>query len=60
MSRKLDTSPAVIGIDVGKHSFHIVGLRQKWLRGQVEVQLANLAPILHRPLILSQDSGGHW
>jgi transposase len=44
MSRKLDTSPAVIGIDIGKNSFHIVGqnqrgavvLRQKWSRGQVE------------------------
>jgi hypothetical protein len=44
MSQKLDTSPAVIGIDSGKNSFHIVGqnqrgavvLRQKWSRGQVE------------------------
>jgi uncharacterized protein (DUF1330 family) len=43
MSRKLDTSPAAIGIDIGKNSFHIVGqyqrgaivLRQKWSRGQV-------------------------
>ena len=26
MSRKLDNSPAVIGIDIGKNSFHIVGL----------------------------------
>ena len=41
MSQKLDTSPAVIGIDIGKNSFHIVGqnqrgaivLRQKWSRG---------------------------
>ena len=38
MSQKLDASPAVIGIDIGKNSFHIVGqnqrgaivLRQKW------------------------------
>src|SRR2546425_12514133 len=44
MSQKLDTSPAVIGIDIGKNSFHIVGqnqrgaivLRQKWSRGQVD------------------------
>ena len=44
MSQKLDTSPAVIGIDIGKNSFHIIGqnqrgaivLRQKWSRGQVE------------------------
>ena len=41
---------AVIGIDIGKNSFHIVGqdqrgaivLRQKWSRGQVETRLANL------------------
>src|SRR6201989_120113 len=43
---------AVIGIDIGKNSFHIVGqnqrgaivLRQKWSRGQVEARLANLPP----------------
>jgi len=54
MSQKLDTSPAVIGIDIGKNSFHIVGqdqrgaivLRQKWSRGQVEARFANLPPCL--------------
>jgi transposase len=54
MSQKLDTSPAVIGIDIGKNSFHIVGqnrrgaivLRQKWSRSQVEARLANLPPCL--------------
>src|SRR5947207_2089995 len=54
MSQKLDTSAAVIGIDIGKNSFHIVGhdhrgaivLRQKWSRGQVETRLANLPPCL--------------
>ena len=43
---------AVIGIDIGKNSFHVVGLdadgaivlRQKWSRGQVESRLAN-APL---------------
>ena len=52
MSQKFDTSPAVIGIDIGKNSFHIVGqnqrgaivLRQKWSRGQVEARPANLPP----------------
>ena len=52
MSQKLDTSPAVIGIDIGKNSFHIVGqnqrgaivLRQKWSRGQVEARFANMPP----------------
>src|SRR5437899_2373830 len=54
MSQKLDTSPAVVGIDIGKNSFHIVGqnqrgaivLRQKWSRDQVEARLANLPPCL--------------
>src|SRR6266581_2611606 len=52
MSQNLDVSPAAIGIDIGKDSFHIVGqnqrgaivLRQKWSRGQVEARLANLPP----------------
>jgi hypothetical protein len=54
MSQKLNAAIAVIGIDIGKNSFHIVGhdhrgaivLRQKWSRGQVEARLANLAPCL--------------
>src|SRR5438477_7402908 len=54
MSQKLDASPAVIGIDIGKNSFHIIGqnqrggivLRQKWSRGQLETRLANLPPCL--------------
>ena len=40
MSQKLDSEIAVIGIDIGKNSFHLVGqdrrgalaLRQKWSR----------------------------
>ena len=48
------TDIAVIGIDIGKNSFHIVGLddrgaivlRQKWSRGQVEARLANVPPYL--------------
>ena len=44
----------MIGIDIGKNSFHVVGhdkrgaivLRQKWSRGQVEARLANLPPCL--------------
>jgi len=54
MSQKLNSAIAVIGIDIGKNSFHIVGhdhrgaivLRQKWSRGQVETRLANLPPCL--------------
>jgi transposase len=54
MSQTAQTAVAVIGIDIGKNSFHIVGqdergaivLRQKWSRGQVEARLANLPPCL--------------
>src|ERR1700739_47504 len=54
MSQTPNTAIAVIGIDIGKHSFHVVGhdargaivLRQKWSRGQVEARLANIPPCL--------------
>ena len=54
MSQNLNSAVAVIGIDIGKNSFHIVGLdsrgaivlRQKWSRGQVEARLANMPPCL--------------
>jgi transposase len=54
MSRNLSSEVAVIGIDIGKKSFHVVGLdargtiqlRQKWSRGQVEGRLANMPPCL--------------
>jgi transposase len=53
MSQILSTV-VVIGIDVGKNSFHLVGLdgdgalvlRQKWSRDQVEARLANVPPCL--------------
>jgi transposase len=54
MSEKLSGAIAVIGIDIGKNSFHLVGhdqrgaivLRQKWSRGRVETRLANLPACL--------------
>src|SRR5215207_9578500 len=54
MSQTSNTAIAVIGIDIGKNSFHVVGhdargaivLRQKWSRGQVEARLANMPPCL--------------
>ena len=54
MSQNLSRAISVIGIDIGKNSFHIVGLdergaivlRQKWSRGQVEGRLANIPPCL--------------
>jgi len=54
MSQKLNSAIAVIGVDIGKNSFHLVGLdergaivmRQKWSRGQVEARFANMPPCL--------------
>ncbi|HJX20951.1 MAG TPA: IS110 family transposase, partial [Steroidobacteraceae bacterium] len=54
MPKTASTQIAVIGIDIGKNSFHVVGhdkrgsivLRQKWSRGQIEARLANLPPCL--------------
>jgi hypothetical protein len=45
---------AFVGIDIGKNSFHVVGLdergaivlRQKWSRGQVEARFSNMPPCL--------------
>jgi transposase len=49
MSHKLNGTIAVVGIDSGKNSFHLVGqdkrgeivLRQKWSRGQVSHSLSH-------------------
>ncbi len=54
MVAKSNTRFAVIGIDIGKNSFHVVGLdkrgaialRQKWSRGQIETRFANMPPCL--------------
>jgi transposase len=54
MSQNPNTSIAVVGIDIGKNSFHVVGLdqrgaivlRQKWSRGQVEARFANIPACL--------------
>ena len=54
MPQTLNAAIAVIGIDIGKNSFHVVGhdergaivLRQKWSRGQIEARFANLPPCL--------------
>src|SRR5580692_1026543 len=45
---------AVVGVDIGKNPFHVVGLddrgaivlRQKWSRSQVEARFANMSPCL--------------
>ena len=54
MFQTLKTTIAVVGIDIGKNSFHVVGLdqrgaivlRQRWSRGQVEARFANMPPCL--------------
>jgi transposase len=54
MSQTLQAAIAVVGIDIGKNSFHVVGLdergaivlRQKWSRSQVEARFANMPPCL--------------
>src|SRR5437868_6005470 len=54
MSEKPISTVAVIGVDIGKNSFHVVGLdqrgaivlRQKWSRSQVEARLANMPSCL--------------
>jgi transposase len=54
MSQNPNIAVAVVGIDIGKNSFHVVGLdqrgaivlRQKWSRGQVEARFANMPPCL--------------
>jgi transposase len=54
MSHKSTATVATMGIDIGKNSFHVVGLdrrgaivvRQKWSRSQIEVRLAAMPPCL--------------
>ncbi len=58
MSQNLNTAIAVVGIDIGKNSFHIVGqdergtivLHQKWSRGHDQPPLSGpLAMLVARP-----------
>jgi len=54
MSNKSTSVVATMGIDIGKNSFHVIGLdprgaivlRQKWSRSQIEARVANLPPCL--------------
>ncbi len=54
MPEKLNATVAVVGIDIGKYSFHVVGLdqrgaivlRQKWSRSQLGSRFANMPPCL--------------
>ena len=54
MSNKSNLTVATMGIDIGKNSFHVVGLdrrgaivlRQKWSRGRIEARLAHMPACL--------------
>jgi transposase len=54
MSQTRNTTIAVVGVDIGKNAFHVVGqdergaivLHQKWSRGQVAARFANMPPCL--------------
>ena len=54
MSNNCTPIVATMGIDIGKNSFHIIGLdrrgaivlRQKWSRSQIEARVANMPPCL--------------
>jgi len=54
MSEEVIPEIAVVGIDIGKTSFHIISLdrrgavvlRQRWSRCQVAARFANLPPCL--------------
>src|ERR1700738_1319979 len=64
MAEALKNSICFVGIDVGKNSFHVVGLdgggaivlRQKWSRGQVAARFANMPPCL---IGMEACVGGH-
>jgi hypothetical protein len=66
MSQTLKAAIAVVGIDIGKNSFHVVGLdrrgamvlRQKWSRGQARALISMMARNTcsnKRPDTLMQD-----
>ena len=54
MPRSTNLSVATMGIDIGKTSFHVVGLdqrgaivvRQRWTRSQIRARLSNMPPCL--------------
>ena len=54
MPRSTNLLVTTMGIDIGKNSFHVVGLdqrgaivvRQRWTRSQIRARLANLPPCL--------------
>ena len=66
MSQTPNTAIAVIGIDIGKNSFHVVGhdargaivLRQKWSRGQVEAMtVPGIGPMISSAMVAAIGTG---
>jgi hypothetical protein len=59
MSDKSTPIVATMGIDIGKNSFHVIGLdrrgaivlRQKWSRSQIEARVANMPPRHRQELV---------
>jgi transposase len=70
MSKKSGATVATMGIDIGKNSFHIVGLdrrgaivvRQTWSRDQIEARFAVMPLCLLSPRMmrLIEDLAGDW
>ena len=62
MTEKLNSVIAVIGIDIGKNSFHVVGLdgrgaivlRQKWSRDREKTRFAKVGPPALRPYAIAR------
>jgi transposase len=54
MAQQINAQVVVVGIEIGKNSFHIIGqdargqivLRQKWSRHQIEARFANMPSCL--------------
>jgi len=54
LSKIINAAIAVVGIDIGKNAFHVVGqderggivLHQKWSRGQLAARFASMPPCL--------------
>ena len=65
MPRSTNLSVATMGIDIGKNSFHVVGLdqrgaivvRQRWTRSQIRVRLANMPPCLIASVPITSAAG---
>ena len=66
MPRSTNLSVATMGIDIGKNSFHVVGLdqrgaivvRQRWRRSHIRARLAHMSPCMG--LSMSSTNFEQW